>query len=166
MIAIEFARCIGKFKITSCECQVLRKGVCTTAALHTYIYISVDKCTNPAEADHFEAMYRGLVLCAAEAIDSPADRVVLVGRQTVEVDAHGQVSGFAACLGAVRHSLVSKMMCSHWDRLWRAGSVSAPLSRDTVHITDVASFLMRFARRGSGILHFNQCGARGGVCND
>ena len=131
--------------------QVLNQSVCTTMALHTYIYLTVDKCRHPQESVHFECMYNGLIKCGLEAMRTyprSEDRVIMIGAHALDVDHQGQVSGFRQCLETL-HSSVSAMMVSHWTGLHNDGSIASSLMRETLSLCDVAYFLLTYGRQTS-----------------
>ena len=126
---------------------MLNRCVCTTIALHTYIYVTVDEAKHPEESLHHQTMYIGLLHRAVVAMRTSEDqRVMMVGVHGLDVDSGGQLAGFRQCLQSL-HKLVSDSLMSEWAELHRLGSVSSPITRDTLALHDVAMFVLTCQRQ-------------------
>ena len=124
---------------------MLNRCVCTTLALHTYISLTVDQCKSPGEAKLFEDMYLGLIRCAVAAMPGSLEVIMRVGGHDIACDRGGQVTGFRQCLQTL-HSNVSGMLTSEWEVRHQSGAFSANITRETLSLQDVVSFVLTFAR--------------------
>ena len=95
--------------------HVLNKSVCTTWALHTFIFVTYNDCKFEHEATVMKNTYIGLVQRAVSAIRAADDGVVNVGNFSLHIDRGGQVIGFLQGIKTL-HKSVCQMFVADWHQ--------------------------------------------------
>lgn len=117
-------------------------------AVHTYIFTTVDRCKSEQESGHWRQAYTSLLLHGVASMRSPADGQLAIFGKPLVIDAGGQVSGFRDVVGAL-HRHVGSMLLAEWSLMHDAGLVSSSIDRDSLALSDVASFLLTVARQST-----------------
>ena len=126
--------------------HVLNKCICTTKALHTFIFVTFNECKFEAEASVMKNTYAGLLRHAVSAIRAADDGMVNVGISALQIDSGSQVTGFLQCLSTL-HKTVRQMFVADWGLQHAEGLVSSSIERETLSLMDVANFVMIFEKR-------------------
>ena len=127
--------------------HMLNKCVCTTQALHTFVFVTVDECKNEEEAIFMTKTFAGIIHhCAVSAMKTAEDSVLAIGASSLQIDKGGQVIGFLQCLQKL-HKNVYPTVVAAWGSQHNDGVLSSPIMRESLSLLDVATFAMTFGRR-------------------
>ena len=124
----------------------LNRWVCTTVALHTFLFVTCDECKSHEEAKYVQDAYAGLLQRSIAVIREPADGQVIVGHNTLTIDRGGQVTGFKQHIES-QHASIHKMLLQEWSMQHEAGILSSSIDRETLSLLDVVTFVMTLGRR-------------------
>ena len=124
----------------------MNRWVCTTVALHTFLFVTGDECKSDGEAKYVQDAYAGLIQRSIAAIREPADGQVIVGHNTLTIDRGGQVTGFRQHIES-QHASVHTMLLREWSMQHIARKLSSSIDRETLSLLDVVTFVMTLRRR-------------------
>ena len=126
--------------------HVLNQCVCTTEALHTFIFVTVNECKFEKEATLVQHTYMCLIQLGVSAIRTAEDGVVSIGTSALQIDRRGQVTGFVQCVKTL-HKTVCAVFITDWESQHNEGLLSSHIARETLSFLDVVTFAMTFAKR-------------------
>ena len=132
----------------------LNRCVCTTEALHTFMFVTVDQCKGDEEAKQMQAAYAGLIQRSISTIKEAADGQIIVGgrgclspvQHSLQIDKGGQVIGFRQIIEK-QHKSTRLMLSTEWGRQHDLGMLSSSLDRATLSLVDVVIFVMTLGRQ-------------------
>jgi hypothetical protein len=121
--------------------NALNKSVCTTEALHTFIFRTVDECKFEEEALAMQDVYKNILLHGASAIRTQEDGMMRINGVELKIDGSCQVTDFMQCLETL-HKTVVTMLAAAWMSMCDAGWLTSPVTGETSSLVDVALFAM------------------------
>ena len=114
----------------------LNKCVCTTSALHTFMFVTVGQCKRHSEAKYMQDAYAGLIQQSISTIREATEGHILVGQHSLQIDRGGQVAGFRHIIEH-QHRCTCMMLLAEWGRQHEAGSLSSSIDRESLSLLDV-----------------------------
>ena len=87
-------KCHVRFGYKASPLHCLNKNIATSLALYTFIAISVDQCLNDKESEFLTSYLTKLVPFVCSYINSDADGGFSINNVNINIDKHGQVTGF------------------------------------------------------------------------
>jgi hypothetical protein len=118
----------------------LEKCVLNTRALHTYIFVSVDKCGKDDSANIYKFIFLEIIAKALGGMQTPQDQVIKIDTEhSLHVNVYGQVKGFAEYLESLDGKTRMGVM-----RYWMKGCYS-DIQSPTIPLVDIALFAVSVA---------------------